>query len=244
MSEWKAELTQDDKNKIKRTQNDNPVYKWLIKNKGVSYSEGDILIRKTGWGADKKVEMISSSITMPRKYVVQFVDYIGVPYVRTICANGKLGKALTCIAQQADYSVYEHDPDIADHFLLDGSGDYNPIKGLKEMKKRKTKIRRLNKKKQLDFDDEDDFAKQIKAGTTFWLVDNPQMEDLCNYKYIFKGIKKVKSSWGGTEVWVSVENNKGRDEDLSTWRFNSYHSNIYLEQPICELTGVIDDTEA
>jgi hypothetical protein len=178
---------------------------------------------------------------MPRKYVVQFVDEIGIPYVRTICANGKLGKALTCIALQGDYAHYEHDPDIADHFLLDGEGDYNPIQGLKELKKRKMKIRKINKKIAVDCEDYKEFNDIIKQGEDFWMVPNPQTNELKTYKYRYVAIIKKPGSWGGFDTMVQVVDYKGRVEDLSTWHFQSRYNNIYLEQPMCELTGIVDE---
>ncbi|NVM33952.1 MAG: hypothetical protein HWN81_00050 [Candidatus Lokiarchaeota archaeon] len=252
MSKWQAEITDAFKKQIKTTQNDNPVYKWLIENKDTNFAIGDILIKKTGYGdrLSRKVVMVSKSINLPRKYVVQYVDAIGVPYVRTICANGKLGKVLTCIASQSELTHYEHDPDIADHFLLDSDGDeYNPIKELREVKERQTAIRKVNKNNAVSIDcNRTDTVKIfetlksiMKEGKEFWLVSKPQQLALKHHYFRWGGVQ-VKAGfgdWGGYGFNVVVKNHEDKPMKLPIEMFVTYR--LYFTKPICELTGTIED---
>ena len=245
MSKIKPTLTADDKKSIAYTQKCNPIYNYLIKYEGVEFSVGDILIKwTTDYNGHKTMEQVGSYTATPRKYMVVHVDKLGIPYVKKIKADGELGIQLNCVAKFGE-DTFQHDPDFVDYCLLRDDGkEYDPNEGLGELRERKKKIRKKNKKLRLNMKDRS-LAKQllqnIKQGTRVWRVPNSPDKPLKEYEYTTGKWKKGIGSWGDDGLELYKRGKKTSyciDVDQISRDSWSWH-NIYLKRPICELEGDI-----
>ena len=117
------------------------IYETLKIMKDITFSLGDILIRKDRvWNDSEEdytawyTERFSDANDSHRKYEVVHVDEVGLCYVQKIGMKGGNVGDVKCIAGFDNAWVkFEHDPDFIDHHILcDEDDEFDPLEIYKE----------------------------------------------------------------------------------------------------------------
>lgn len=91
-----------------------------------SFKVGDVLIRTRAvlGDSDWRVDVVSITCPVPKKFKIVHIDELGVPWIKQMSVRGGLGSKLYCLAESSQTLMYEMDPEIITATIL---GDkYDP----------------------------------------------------------------------------------------------------------------------
>lgn len=135
------ELSTADMNYINQQEDDNPVHRYLINIIPHNFKVGDYLIKEirdldmagkptSPW----RVVKISPQSNLNKKYIVVHVDKHGVPYIKHMKVNGKLGGIICMAAIDFRSSKFQLDPDHMEHIMMGEQREFDPLERYKEKK--------------------------------------------------------------------------------------------------------------
>ena len=177
MTKQEYKLTTEDKERMGRDMNNNPIMRFLQNRDENIFNVGDILVKqsnafdyKSNKLSDKwETETVSFTNNAPKKYMYVFENELNVGYVRPINVNGKLSeKILMCIADiNHGHERFTLDPEYVDHIVLSDNEEFDPQI---EYRNRKADSQALkNKNKKLLIKDLVGWFNSVKPGDKFWL---------------------------------------------------------------------------
>lgn len=136
------ELSNSDKEYINKQSRDNPVHTYFDHVKPYDFKVGDYLIRKIRdmdmqgkLSSDWRTVKVHPRSPINKKFVVVHVDEYGVPYVKHVKVDGKLGGILCLASNNFQMSRFEPDPEQMEHIILDNQDEFDPLASHKERKK-------------------------------------------------------------------------------------------------------------
>jgi len=193
-------------------------YFWLKSREWSNFNINDILVKMTIrlWSDDidkrqYEPEVVSEKSKTPRKYKVVHIDEYGVPFLKCIKTNGKLGNELICVAElDPSYSFFKVDPDFVEHTILAEEGqEFNANDRLKEVKRQRRTIQKQNQKMRVkvsSIEEADEFLKQLKVNDKLWVGNKGFDDEAHKRELVVKSVTYVKiSALGKMGIWLSKE---------------------------------------
>jgi len=99
-------------------------------------------------------ELIMQNEGNPTRWVVCHIDEDGIIFAKQILSSGKFGQGVYCLAELGGESYrFDIDPDFLELVLLGQEDQYNPIAWTKDVAKKRAKLSRLNKSRELEWND-------------------------------------------------------------------------------------------
>jgi hypothetical protein len=211
----KYDITQDDKDIMEFDFKHDRTLKHLRNLSFYKFSIGDVLIREEKYRTDGKDQwrVKVADCGLPNKYLYAYENSLGVGYIRRLSINGrKFVDKATCVTQfDPDQTRFVLDPEYADHMLLASENDdFDAKSRYDDIKKKKEKVNRQNKKMRTTFVDEaavKNWMKTLKRGDQFWF--SHSLSRISKNPYVIDAIHldiRRQSLWNNTETisYVSV----------------------------------------
>jgi hypothetical protein len=175
----KVELSEQDKNRVKRLQSSSPYAMYQRHKHELQFEVGDVLIKEVdrSWnGRNQKweVEKASSVSLQPAKYVYMLRDDNGIGYVKKMKAdgNGFVGNIMCLLDMNLDKVKFKVDISYQDALITAQDENFDPAKAFKEEKELRAKIREANLKKMIRTTSFEKLVSKLKAykGKTIWMA--------------------------------------------------------------------------
>lgn len=172
----KYEISADDIKIMQQDMETNRTLKHLENMSFYKFSVGDVLVREDKFHLGWKASLAGCGL--PYKYVYVFENKLGVGYIRRLSVNGKKFVDVPICVLNFDPAKtrFSLDPEYADHILLSpDEADFDAKSRYAEIKKRRERIHRKNKKARLYFSDAqacNEWLKSLNIGDKLWRGSN------------------------------------------------------------------------
>lgn len=228
----KYEITKDDKAIMQYDMHNDRTLKHIRNLSFYKFSIGDVLVREEKYRKagsaeveyEWKVKMADCGIA--NKYVYVFENELGVGYIRRISVNGrKFVDKATCVTEfDPDQTRFVLDPEYADHMLLaDADAEFDAKSRYDEIKKKREKINRQNKKLRIPLETRElalAWVKTLKVGDQIWWGYN--ISNLYKEPYFIKEIKWGYNKFDLHQVEIKVSTNM----NPGTYAYTLYGSSL------------------
>lgn len=197
-------ISSDDQTYIQNHTENNPICRFLKTRDERKFQIGDILVRHTkGYGENPwKVETISSSSTVPKRFMYVFENELGVGYLKQLRSREEgFCQGMFSLADiDLSYQKYEIDQSYADSIIFQNPDAFDHVKEANEVRKIRAEITKKNKKlcfKPSDVADMQAYLLELNPNDQLWFSwSMSEAADKKPFLVTKVEVKKLGSSYG------------------------------------------------